>query len=207
MAVAKSMMLPAGSSLTQLLGESLAGEAKEAMLKRGVPEAVTERFRPWAIIVSLSMPPQSSGEFLDKVLYQRAQENGKRFKALETPQEQLSVFMGLSVEEQADMLRNVLAEYESYPQLFELMTEAYLAGDLERLVEINEGTPVSNDAATQERFMNALLSKRNHRMVQRILPLTQGRKLFVGVGALHLPGKDGLINLFRHRGYKVVSVK
>lgn len=202
-AVAGYMVLPPEQSLTSVVGEALAGEARQAMLGRGVPPEVTERLQPWATVLTLSTPKQRSGLFLDKVLYERAQAGGKAFYPLESAEEQVGIFAGLSHAEQRELLRSVLQEYLSYPQMFERMTEAYLARDLGRLVAMSEENPISSDPALQQRLMARLLDERNRRMVERMVPRLREGGVFIAVGALHLPGESGLVTLLRQRGYVV----
>jgi hypothetical protein len=204
--VASKMLQEPDDSLSKQVGKSLAKEAAEAMQSFGVPPQVTEFLQPWAIVMTLSVPPQVSGQFLDKQLYDRAAAAGKKFQPLENPNEQLSVFTTLTLREQKSMLRLVLDEYQEYPKMYEQLTKAYLERDLDTLAAISFANPVSDDAALQEKFMDRMLTVRNHRMVERMEPyLTQG-KVFVAVGALHLVGDEGLISLLRRRGYTVTSI-
>ncbi len=206
MAAAAQMMLPQESSLTALVGEALSAQAKQAMLSRGVPPAVTERLQPWATVLVLSMPRQQGGLVLDKLLYDRAQAEGKRFQALESVEEQIAVFTSLSLDEQKALLQTVLKEYQGYPLLFEQMTEAYLSGDLAQLVKISDANPMTSDPELHAKVMTKLLDHRNRRMVKRMQTMLMEGKVFVAVGALHLPGETGLISLLRQQGYAITSL-
>jgi uncharacterized protein YbaP (TraB family) len=147
-----------------------------------------------------------TGQFLDKQLYDRALADGKQFQPLEKPDEQLSVFTSLTLDEQKSLLRHVLDEYRTYPRMYEQLTEAYLARDLDTLADISFGNPISDDPALQEKFMQQMLTRRNHRMVERMEPHFKRGKVFVAVGALHLVGDEGLIALLRKRGYSVTPL-
>jgi uncharacterized protein YbaP (TraB family) len=206
MAAAVQMVLPPGSSLTALVGEAMGRQVKEAMLTRGVPPEATERLQLWATVLTLSLPPPQTGLVLDKLLYQQALASGKKFKPLESINEQLAIFTALSLAEQKALLRNVLEEYQAYPALFEQMTEAYLSRDLTRLMVMSEESPMSRDPALQAKIMERLLSQRNRRMAARIEPLLGAGGAFIAIGALHLPGDDGVIALLRQRGYQVDAV-
>jgi uncharacterized protein YbaP (TraB family) len=203
MEVAMRMMLPPQQSLSALVGEGLGRRAQQAMQERGIPPEVTERMQPWATVLTLSMPQQKSGLVLDMLLYQLAQRQGKSIRALESVDEQIAVFDGLSLDEQKALLRSVLAEYRDYPQMFEQMTVAYLERDLERLAAIADSQLSGNDQALQQKLMARLLDRRNQRMVGRMEPLLQQGKVFIAIGALHLSGEQGLIELLRGRGYTV----
>ena len=54
--------------------------------------------------------------------------------------------------------------------------------------------------------MRALLKSRNTTMVERAAPLLASGGAFIAVGALHLPGKTGLVERFRASGYTVTKV-
>ncbi|MGD8913493.1 MAG: TraB/GumN family protein [Candidatus Thiodiazotropha sp.] len=204
--VASMMLQEPDGSLSKQVGKSLAQEAMEAMRSFGVPAAVTELLQPWAVVMTLSAPRQVSGQFLDKQLYNKAIAAGKQFQPLESPDDQISVFTALTLNEQKSLLRNVLDEYQSYPQMYEQLTKAYLARDLDRLVAISFANPISDDPALQEKLMAQMLTRRNHRMVERMEPFFNQGKAFIAVGALHLVGDEGLIALLRQRGYTVDSV-
>jgi len=129
--------------------------------------------------------------------------SGKRFAPLESAEDQLSVFSGLSHDEQRTLLRHVLNEYMAYPEMFEQLTEAYLKRDLAAIVRMGEENPMSGDPGLQQKMMERLIDVRNRHMVERMVPQLQGRKVFVAVGALHLPGETGLISLLRKQGYRL----
>ena len=56
-------------------------------------------------------------------------------------------------------------------------------------------------------FMRLIVDKRNHTMAERAQPLIEKGKVFIAVGALHLPGEEGLVELLRERGYRVTAVQ
>jgi uncharacterized protein YbaP (TraB family) len=60
---------------------------------------------------------------------------------------------------------------------------------------------------SQPEFNNQLRDQRNELMAQKIDALhIEGKKVFVAVGALHMAGKNGLINLLQNKGYVVTFV-
>ncbi|WP_316366168.1 TraB/GumN family protein [Candidatus Thiodiazotropha sp. CDECU1] len=204
--VAGLMLQDADGSLSKQVGKSLAQEATVAMQSLGVPPQVTEFLQPWAVVMTLSAPPQVSGQFLDKKLYSKAIAAGKQFQPLESPEEQISVFTSMTIKEQKSLLHNVLDEYQSYPGMYKQLTKAYLARDLDKLVEISFANPMSDDPALQDKVMEQLLTRRNHRMVERMEAYFNQGKVFIAVGALHLVGEEGLISLLRQRGYTVSRI-
>jgi uncharacterized protein len=57
--------------------------------------------------------------------------------------------------------------------------------------------------AARDELVQLLLTGRNATMAERTRPLRQESGAFIAVGALHLPGKDGLIERFRPQSYSV----
>jgi uncharacterized protein YbaP (TraB family) len=80
------------------------------------------------------------------------------------------------------------------------MEDAYRKGDLDMLDSLQEITAVSD--AFNEKF----LFKRNDIQANSIDTILKKHSLFVGVGAAHLPGERGIIELLRKKGYKVRPV-
>ncbi len=205
-AMGQAMILPSGKDLQSLIGDTLYRQSVDAMAERGYTEAVVNRLQPWAIVLTLNMPKAETGLFLDYVLYLQAIEQGKSVLGLERMQEQISVFTSLSLDEQVSLLRDTLREHDEFPRIFEGLLEAYLQHDLQALAELGEESVKGDDAALQQRFMEKLLDERNQLMVQRLLPLLEKGELFAAVGALHLPGKNGLLALLRQQGMHLTPV-
>src|SRR3546814_9044049 len=55
-------------------------------------------------------------------------------------------------------------------------------------------------------YKKAFLDDRNHRMVERLVPLLERGKAFVAVGAAHLPGEEGMLHLLEQQGYRITRV-
>jgi uncharacterized protein YbaP (TraB family) len=199
------MFFTDGQTLQQAIGDKLYQEAARAMADHGMPPQMVTIMKPWAVMMTLSIPKQESGEFLDLRLYNIASRRGMQTHALETYEEQLSVFDSMSLADQKKMLAQTLAELEQLPVMFEKLRQAWLARDLAQLEKVgNEQLPDNDPVA--ERLMNSLLDKRNHKMLQRMQPRLKEGRAFIAVGALHLTGQQGLLNLLEQQGYKVEAV-
>jgi hypothetical protein len=77
------------------------------------------------------------------------------------------------------------------------LQEAYRAGNLDQLDSINKLNSQSD--AFDEKF----LYRRNEIQANSIDSILKRSSLFVGVGAAHLPGNRGVIELLRRKGYKL----
>lgn len=205
-AMGQAMLLPAEKNLRSLIGEELYRQSVSAMAQRGYTETVVNRLWPWALVLTLNMPQAKTGLFLDYVLYLRAVEQGMAVRGLEQMAEQLGVFTSLTLEEQISLLRDTLQEQAKFPQLFEQLLQAYLDRDLSMLASLSEQSARGSDDELQQRFIGALLDERNQLMARRLLPMLEKGGVFVAIGALHLPGDNGLLALLRQHGLQITPV-
>ena len=202
-----AMLLSDGRRLSEIVGKSLYEQTAAALRTRGIPDAVTEHMKPWAAATALSMPVPETGRVLDVVLFQRAQQAGKPLHGLETIAEQLEVFDGLPLEDQVGLLRDAVEQVAGLDAMLDELLAAYKRQDLAAMVAINEAAMATGDPRLAGEFQRRLIVDRNHRMAERMEPWLQQGGAFVAVGALHLPGEQGLLRLLEQRGYSVRAVK
>ena len=202
-----AMLLMDGRRLSEIVGKSLFEQTAAALRTRGIPDAVTEHMKPWAAATALSMPVPETGRVLDVVLFQRAQQAGKPLHGLETIAEQLEVFDGLPLEDQVGLLRDAVEQVAGLDAMLAELLAAYKRQDLAAMVAINEAAMAAGDPRLAEEFQRRLIVDRNHRMAERMEPWLQQGGAFVAVGALHLPGEQGLLRLLEQRGYSLRAVK
>jgi uncharacterized protein YbaP (TraB family) len=196
-----AMLMTDGRSLSAIIGQPLFREVANAMQSRGITAAVLDRMQPWAVAVTLSMPAPETGQVLDAMLYQNALLQGKDVYGLETVQEQLSVFASMSVADQVTLLQEAVAGFSDIDVMHAELLAAYRRRDLSELMTISEADMQQGDQRLADEFRQRLLVDRNHRMAERMEQYLQQGKAFVAVGALHLPGEDGLLNLLEQQGY------
>lgn len=206
MAMAMAFMLTDGSTLESHIGSQLFQRSVKAMAVHGLPELAVARMKPWAVAVTLMTPPSQTGEVLDLMLYQEALAQSKPVTGLETPMEQMSLFDSFSALDQVALLKDTLDQLDEIPQMLADLKAAYLDRDLIRLVKISDASMSSNDPQLVEDFNRKLITERNHRMLERMQPQLKKGKEFIAVGALHLPGEEGLLQLLSEQGYSVSVV-
>lgn len=141
--------------------------------------------------------------YLDMYIYQCGKKLGKKVTGVESYGES----MRLMAEAYKDAAKDKNRKDRSYGDMDEeysmdKLQEAYRKGDLDLLDSINSYNSFS--AAFDEKF----LYKRNEIQANSIDSiLRSGSVLFVGVGAAHLPGQRGVIEMLRAKGYKLRPVK
>jgi uncharacterized protein YbaP (TraB family) len=208
MAMSKSMVLADGKTLPSVIGEALFEQLTPLMTKRGIPTETVALFKPWAVFLTLSVPPQKTGMFLDLVLYESAKHQDKLLCGLETAEEQVRIFEETSPADQILLLQQIVKDPHALDTQLVQLTEKYLARDIGGLIalsrEFDDTTPEEQQSA--ETLLRRLIDDRNASMVERILPRLTREAAFIAVGALHLPGEKGILQLLTERGYTVSAV-
>lgn len=206
MQASQATLLSEEENLQQLLDPALYQQTVQLLATYGMPELVVQRMKPWAAAVTLSLPQPQTGLFLDMLLYTQAASQGKRVYGLETVPEQVGAMEAIPRDMQISMLRDAVAQYDQLDQIIEQLIKAYLQRDLSALEAISDRAMQNGDARVARLFESEVVVNRNHRMVERMQPRLQEGNAFIAVGALHLTGKDGLLNLLRNKGYRVSAV-
>ena len=201
-----SLLMSDDKTLEALVGPEVFEHAVDAMAAHGVPKTLVARMKPWAVAVTLMTPPARSGVVLDHVLYRRALADGKPIAGLETVDEQVALFDSLALDEQIVLLRDTLNHLPEIERMLTDLREAWLQRDLTKLVQINETSLRDAHPDIAAAFNQRIIIDRNHRMAERLEPRLQEGDWFIAVGALHLPGREGLLQLLSERGYRVTRI-
>jgi len=203
--MAEAMFFSDGQTLKQVLGEALYRETLAAVGLESAQAAGLNNMKPWAVMMLLSSPRQGAGLPLDFALQLQATLANKPTHGLESLPEQIEVFNGMRLEDQVVLLRDTVQARRLLPAVMEELTRVYLKRDLAGLVALSEKYQ-SNDAHVHRDLMDRLLTRRNHNMAKRLGERLKEGNAFVAVGALHLPGEQGLLRLLTDAGYRVSPV-
>jgi len=206
LAMTSALLMTDGNTLESLIGRRLYERTLEVMDARGIPEILVANMKPWAVAVTLMTPLGNNGVVLDHVLYQDAVAAGKKVHGLETVAEQVGLFDGLSRKDQITLLEDTLDNLDTVAQMLDELQAAYLDRDLKRLMELNEASMRDSDPLLAETFNRKVIVERNYSMAERMQPRLREGQQFIAVGALHLAGKEGLLNLLVERGYRLSRV-
>jgi uncharacterized protein YbaP (TraB family) len=199
--------LPAGEALQKLIPEEEWKRVVGWSKRRGVDPNQMDRMRPWfASLLMVATEYQALGAAADRGVDQffeeRAKVDGKAGSGLETVEQQLALFSGMTKEQEREVLEQTLAEMESVEEEFENMIRAWKEGDLEALQEL-----LFREAERYPDLMESFLHARNRAWVPVLEGvLERGAKVMVLVGAGHLGGEQGVIALLRGKGYEVTRV-
>jgi len=203
--------LPEGQNLADVIGPDLFEAVMDRLDRYGVDLEELQKLRPWAVgflvggQVTRFRPGQPGDRYLDEWLRHEAGADGKLVYGLEKPAEHLAPFERLTDAQERALLASALDEGADRDVLDD-MKALYLARDtagLSRLVDLGDS---DMDPALKEAFTRYLIVERNEKMVARMEKLLARGDLFAAVGALHLPGEDGMLRLLEERGYRVTRV-
>ena len=197
-------MLPGDQSLEKLLTPATLALVRKATGDLGAAGGPLMRFKPWMLAVALQGLELQKAGFdpelgLDKHFYDQAKEADKAVQGLETADYQISVFDGMTMEQQDRMLAQTLKELQTELASVGKLADAWKSGDVptvERIVQAElKGEPV---------MYQRLLVDRNKNWMPKIEALftRRGRALVV-VGAAHLVGPDGVVAMLKAKGYTV----
>lgn len=139
--------------------------------------------------------------FLDEYLAKEAEKKDKEIVGLETIEEQVAALDFISIEEQFKMILQSISHQKKEEKAYKQLQKTYVKQDLDKMLKLIRESSIS-DAVYKN-----LIDDRNATMVTRMLPLLKEKSTFIAVGAGHLPGEQGIINLLRKQGYSVVAIQ
>ena len=207
-------MFTDGKSITDFLDTEETTTLTEGLKSRGLSLAAVARMKPWMIASFVALPAceiarKSSGAaFLDQRLAKDALAGGKTLKGLETMVEQISALDSLPLEPQIQGLVQTVALGDGLEDVIETMSQLYLAGDTGMIMPMMRAASpdTGDDASAYADFEQRIIVDRNHVMATRAAPILEQGNVFMAVGALHLPGPEGVVELLRKQGFTVEPV-
>ena len=203
----KMMMMPADTTMASLFSDAQR-DTLDAYLKNtlGANLQMLSSMKPMTIMVTVQqkmlmelIPDIASLTGIDKYMQTLAAEKGKQVGGLETMEYQLGLLYGSSLQDQADALMDMVRRSNS-KELLQELTAAYKTQNLDTLWKIFQ------DQMTELEY-DALVKTRNLNWLEEMKHLLTTQSALYVVGAGHLPGDSGMINLLRDAGYKVKPVK
>lgn len=161
----------------------------------GVDERVQARLRPWAALITLLQPVAAAQPTLDEVLIGTARASERPIRAIETVQEQIDAIATLPAATQIALLVDSARRHDAIQAGITPMIDAWLAGDTAALARLNAELMEADPAMRRHNriFMQSLLTRRNERFVQRLLPEIRQGGVFAAFGASHLVAPQGVL--------------
>lgn len=204
-----------GRRLDQMLSPSEYETVKNVVARSGLPADLAALFKPWIVSMILSVSDcertkvQEGKRVLDMKIAETGKSRGIPVVGLETIPDQLAALAAVPENQQLDMLRVSLKFAHRMNDLMETLVQLYLDRRITAALPLQ--LAMARQAGIGEGafagFQQKLLTERNQKMISVAEPLLNEGGVFIAVGALHLPGKDGLVALLRQAGYTVTAVE
>jgi len=207
---AAAAMYGDGTTLDQKLPAALMEKVSARLARYQFPQEVALKMKPWMLGQTLLLleakrrgyDPELANEFY---LMDYARAAHKEILGLETLSEQFAIFDRMSQAQQQAFLEQTLSELEDsrFEARLKAMVDAWANADA-RALEDELQYEKTQDSVFASILLPRLIDERNRVMADRIADIARsGPKSFVAVGALHLVGKDGIVEQLRRRGFTV----
>ncbi len=179
---------------------------KKLGLNKTMFEMSMGKMKPFFLMQLMAMDiDMKNSESYDMNINAIANKNKKtEVIGLETAKEQIVFFDAMSQENMGEMIMEQLRKADSQDNTFHTMQTIYATQNLDSLYNFayNEINQMESKS-----FEEILLIKRNENWIPKIEKIISKKSSFIAVGAMHLGGKNGIIELLRQKGYEVTPVK
>jgi uncharacterized protein len=208
LSVMSKMKMNGDTTLQDLLSKEDYEKVKNYFEEKSsmIPFSMLETFKPImaASTIEQNELPCDNKTAMEQVIMQEAKENDKDIKGLETMGYQAGLLDSIPYKLQAEQLLEYINGKRSASddkEMKELM-QAYNEQDLHKLEQL-----MLKSEAGISSFTDILLYNRNRNWVKKLNGLLPKKSLVIAVGAGHLPGDQGVINLLKKEGYTVEPVE
>ena len=198
--------LPEGQTLADAIGPQLYAQLLARAQPLGLDTEVVSHFQPWFAALMVQQLELTRSGFdaaagVDEQFALMAQADEKPIIGLETMDQQLGFFAHLSAEQQRQFLRSTLQDAASAESESNAVVSAWQHGDTVKLEQLlREGSKDSPD------IYRLLTTDRNRRWLPKIVQLLNADDNYlVIVGALHLIGHDGVVDLLQRQGFAPIQ--
>jgi uncharacterized protein YbaP (TraB family) len=193
-----------GQTLQQNVSEETYQLTEQHAAKLGIDMKIMGPMKPWFVALTLlaikfqqiGLDPNLG---VDHYLAGRAKASGKATSGLETLEFQMGLLDQLSKRDQESLLRETVGEMELLVTNINQIVQSWLNGDSDSLEALLLGSMKEYPELHEK-----IIVDRNRRWVPQIEKiLAQDGDAIVVVGAAHLVGKDGVIEMLKARGYRL----
>jgi len=211
----KYLRMNNGTKLSELLTKEEYAKVEAYFKQNSLPLSMFNRVKPFFIssLIGEQMmactgkegegSPLSQKNGMEELIMRESKQYNKEIKGLETTEFQASIFDSIPYEKQAKELVTYIDSIDTYKAATLEMIKAYREQNLELLDSLSN----KSDPGMEAEYMDLLLYGRNRHWVEQMPALMKESSLLFAVGAGHLPGDQGVINLLRKKGYKLTPMK
>ena len=193
-----------GTTIKQHLKPKTYQALKKYLEKSGIPMTLVQSFKPGMISTMLTIfELQKLGmsmEGVDSFYGEKALKDKKQLGQLETVDEQLHFLTTLGEGREDDFINYTLSEIDELPKLMTKLVTAWRTGDNVQLTKLG----IMDLKNKFPKIHEMMLLKRNKAWLPKIEKMLKTKKIeIILVGALHLVGENGILNLLKKKGYQI----
>ena len=215
----KSKMMFEDKTLADVAGEKTANDVFQILTKNGVNEKYATKIKPWAAMFSIAAKSKHSGPIVDHKLLDLASIQEKEIYQIESPEELLAAFYAMPMDSQVELLKSKIKHFPKIQEALDEMVSAYMNEDLQGLMDASTSFVDKTDYNKNKHlqiYLKHSVYIRNIVMAHYMnLPFLYGLDrykgqggTFVCVGALHLLGEKGVLNLLEKQyGFEIKRIK
>ena len=149
------------------------------------------------------MLPCKESDGMELSIMQLAHTKKKEIKGLETMAFQASVLDKIPYDKQAQDLLNSIDSLDAATKETEEMIKIYKDQDLDKLLEYS----LKSDGGTTPEMQDVMINDRNKNWAEQFATITKDKQVLIAVGAGHLGGEKGLLNLLKQKGYTIRAIQ
>jgi uncharacterized protein len=197
------LFMEGGQTLRKLLADEDYAMVKAHFDDLGLPLMLLERIKPLFLSAfasgDVSQMGMASGDVVsyEMEFMEMAKQQNKKIEGLETIKFQMSLFDSIPYKAQAEMLvESIKAEKGEGGADFQSLVEMYKSQDIEAMARSLDESGVSASP-----FEEMLLTNRNQNWIPIMSDMIKKKSCFFAVGAAHLGGPHGVVELLRKQGY------
>ena len=197
-----------GTTLKEHITTAAYAKAESFCKERNYPLEQYQFFKPTFLVMTLTVSEMNNigadpQKGIDNFFKEKAMQDGKALGSLETVDQQLSLLTSMDASLGSDQILESIGELKQMEVMLGELLAVWKKGDEAKM----EGLYIK-DLKLYPKLYQTLIVDRNNKWARNIEEYLNGQgNTMVVVGAAHLIGADGLVNLLRKRGYKVVKLQ
>lgn len=191
--------------VTSILGTGLSNPMVFQQMGKQNPAALENTLSVMKLVKKMQ-GKFNPNNIIDLSIQQTAIQKGKKTYGLETMDFQTRLMFGRPMNEMIELLMCSIDNSEFLDNQNRLLLEAYREQNIEKLLEITY-MKMGNSCDMTEEYMNGMIFNRNSDWAKKIPAIVKDSPTLFVVGAGHLGGEKGVVNLLRKAGFKVEGVK
>jgi len=196
------------------------GETRyQALFKKwgeiGLEPQLIESLNLWAIMMlfEMALPEPLSADFgVDFLLTEKARELNKAMHPLEDVSVSIEKFSSIPTDRLLEAIDIRIEHFDAMQAQISELARRYYEGDTASVLAYANEDQLSAYYSEEAKaywddwFVRQILTERNHLWMPELIPLLEAGNSFIAVGALHLFGEEGLLNLLEKEGYQLTPI-